>query len=74
LQKQILPMCQYYAYIEVGDEESRSGSSLWDGYAALVERYDHFARAGVSEPGDIFPVFHDLFGGKSPSQTGDGRP
>lgn len=74
LQKQILPMCQYYAYIEVGDEESRSGSSLWDGYAALVERYDHFARAGVSEPGDIFPVFHDLFGGKSPSQAGDGRP
>lgn len=72
LEKEILPICQYYAYIEVGDEESRRGSSLWQGYASLVERHPHFARAGVFEPGDIFPVFHDLFAGRSSRQTSDG--
>ncbi len=65
LEQKILPICQYYAYIEVGDDESRDGSLLWDGYSALVERYDHFARAGVGEAGDIFHVFHDLFAGNS---------
>ncbi len=64
LEKQILPICQYYAYIEVGDEESRLGSLLWDGYEPLVERYEHFARAGVRQPSEIFPVFHDLFAGR----------
>lgn len=64
LEKKILPICQYYAYIEVGDEETRGGSLLWDGYSHLVEQYEQFARANVSEPGDIFPVFHDLFAGR----------
>jgi uncharacterized sporulation protein YeaH/YhbH (DUF444 family) len=68
LEQEILPICQYYAYIEVGDEESRGGSRLWDGYDDLVQRYDHFARAGVGQPGEIFPVFRDLFAGSSGRQ------
>jgi uncharacterized sporulation protein YeaH/YhbH (DUF444 family) len=70
LEQKILPICQYYAYIEVGDEESRIGSLLWDGYESLVHRFDQFARAAVFEPGDIFPVFHDLFTGKTRDQRG----
>lgn len=70
LEEKILPVCQYYAYIEVGDEDSRGGSLLWDGYASLIDHYPHFARAGVAEPSDIFPVFHDLFTGKGRRQTG----
>lgn len=69
LQQQILPLCQYYAYIEVGDEPTRGNSVLWDGYNALIQPYDHFARARVFQPGDIFPVFHELFAGSARSST-----
>ena len=61
LEKEILPLCQYYAYIEVSEEELFSESVLWEGYGKIIDRYDHFARAGVYDPGDIYPVFHDLF-------------
>ncbi|TWU26600.1 hypothetical protein Pla52o_04530 [Novipirellula galeiformis] len=61
LEQSILPMCQYYAYIEVGDEPFRDESVLWKHYAKLVTPYPHFERAQVSEPSEIYPVFHKLF-------------
>lgn len=61
LEQKILPLCQYYAYIEVGDEQTLTDSVLWDGYSPLIERCPHFARASVYDPSDIYPVFHDLF-------------
>lgn len=73
LEKEILPLCQYYAYIEVGDDESRGSSLLWDGYGPLVDRYEHFARASVAQPSDIFPVFHDLFATRRAGSVGTGR-
>ncbi len=65
LEQSILPMCQYYAYIEVGDEDPSFDSLLWQGYESLVVRHEQFARAMVQAPEDIFPVFHDLFTSKS---------
>jgi len=61
LEQEILPKCQYYAYIEVSEEELFHESVLWEGYSEIVDRHDHFARAAVYDPSDIYPVFHDLF-------------
>jgi uncharacterized protein len=61
LEHQILPRCQYYAYIEVSEHELFDESVLWAGYTALLSKHKHFARASVSDPADIYPVFHNLF-------------
>lgn len=61
LEQQILPLCQYYAYIEVSDESVGGDSLLWEQYTKLVDRHPHFERAHVSEPSEIYPVFHNLF-------------
>ena len=36
-------------------------SVLWNGYEEVVPNHKHFAMRRVSSPGDIFPVFHELF-------------
>ena len=62
LDQEILPVCQYYAYIEVAeDEEFDLESVLWAGYTPLLARHDHFARVSAANPADIYPVFHKLF-------------
>ena len=61
LDQEILPKCQYYAYIEVSEEELFSESVLWEGYSDIIDRHSQFARASVYDPADIYPVFHDLF-------------
>lgn len=55
----ILPLCQYYAYIEVGTHISES--IIWAGFSQLTAKHRHFAMRHVSSPGDIYPVFHELF-------------
>ncbi len=62
LSDDILPICQYFAYIEVLEREfsrSRFASQLWSGYRDI--EHERFAMRRVTRPGDIFPVFHDLF-------------
>jgi uncharacterized protein len=59
LDETILPMCQYFAYIEVGTHISES--IIWTGFSPLTGQHRHFAMRHVSSPGDIYPVFHDLF-------------
>ena len=61
LEQEILPLCQYYAYIEVSEDELFGESVLWGGYSELVDRHPHFARANAYDPSDIYPVFHNLF-------------
>ncbi|TWU42980.1 hypothetical protein Q31b_20140 [Novipirellula aureliae] len=61
LSQRILPICQYYAYIEVGDDIFPGTSVLWNGYTSLQEQHQNFARAEVNEAAEIFHVFHDLF-------------
>lgn len=60
----LLPLCQYFAYIEVTEREfarSRFASQLWSGYNGLEDLHDNFAMRRVSSPSEILPVFHDLF-------------
>ncbi|MBX2853828.1 MAG: YeaH/YhbH family protein [Rhodobacteraceae bacterium] len=64
LNEELIPICQYFAYIEVTEREfarSRFASQLWSGYLGLEGLHDNFAMRRVSSAGEIFPVFHDLF-------------
>ncbi|HUZ75029.1 MAG TPA: YeaH/YhbH family protein [Stellaceae bacterium] len=67
LGEEILPITQYFAYIEVGAEATlRHGfpspaTDLWRTYAQVAERHGNFAMRRVADPTQIFPVFHELF-------------
>jgi len=66
LRSQILPVTQYFAYIEVAQETTRGGVSdsvVWTGYEELVDAEPNFAMRRVSSPSDIYPVFRELFSG-----------
>ena len=68
LRETIIPLCQYFAYIEVREEQeapilsgSASESGLWRGYEELAGAHGNFAMKRAFQKGDIFPVFHELF-------------
>jgi uncharacterized sporulation protein YeaH/YhbH (DUF444 family) len=68
LNDDIMPLCQYYAYIEILDEREmevfaseESGAELWRAYRTVAEAWPNFATKRISKPADIFPVFRDLF-------------
>jgi uncharacterized sporulation protein YeaH/YhbH (DUF444 family) len=71
LRSAILPLCQYYAYIEVGrePEERRRGgeppSTLWRAYELLLSPQVPMAMRKVRDRRDIYPVFRELFERKS---------
>jgi uncharacterized sporulation protein YeaH/YhbH (DUF444 family) len=64
---EVLPLCQYYAYVEVGDGlgGGLSGlardSDLWRAYSEVAPAHPHFAMRRVGDPAQIFSVFHELF-------------
>ena len=61
----ILPVCQFFAYLEVGESGGSafdlSDSSLWTLYERLRNSGAPLSMRKVSERSEIFPVFHDLF-------------
>jgi uncharacterized protein len=57
LADKILPLCRYFAYVQVAEEEQ----NLWDEYAALAAETKAFAIRKVTEASQIYPVFRDLF-------------
>jgi uncharacterized sporulation protein YeaH/YhbH (DUF444 family) len=66
IREAILPVCQYFAYLEVGEAEERgmgasSRSSLWSVYEHLRGEGLPIAMRKVTTRGEIFPVFRDLF-------------
>ena len=64
---EVLPLCQYFAYVEVGDGMGGglSGlsrdSDLWRAYGEVAPAHAHFAMRRVGDPAQIFSVFHELF-------------
>jgi uncharacterized sporulation protein YeaH/YhbH (DUF444 family) len=59
LLRKILPLTQYYAYIEISEH---SPKALWKTYEPVRESYPGiFAMQTITGPGDIFPVFRELF-------------
>ena len=57
----LLPACQYFAYIEVSEQIGFGDTIVWDGYKEIADRNRHFAMRRVTSPSEIFPVFHELF-------------
>jgi hypothetical protein len=61
----ILPVSQFFAYLEVGEAGSNSfdlsDSSLWSLYERLRADGAPLSMRKVSDRSEIFPVFHDLF-------------
>ncbi|MEL6225697.1 MAG: YeaH/YhbH family protein [Pseudomonadota bacterium] len=64
----IMPIVQYYAYIEILDERelevfanADSGAELWRAYRKFAPAFAHFAQTRIARRQDIFPVFRELF-------------
>ena len=65
LTEMILPVSQFFAYLEVGESGGHtfdlSDSSLWSLYQRLRNEGAPLSMRKVSDRREIFPVFHDLF-------------
>ena len=64
LKSTILPLCQYYAYLEVGhakDDGGGDATSLWRAYELVAGSEETMAMRKVSHRRDIYPVFRELF-------------
>ena len=68
LRESILPITQYYAYIEIAEafrDESFApfvyGKDLWRGYAEIAAEARNFAMKRVSDRAGVYPVFRELF-------------
>jgi len=57
LANNILPLCRYFAYVQVAEEEQ----NLWDEYSTLSADAKAFAIRKVTEASQIYPVFRELF-------------
>ena len=64
----VLPVCQYFAYVEVYDSRqaeifmsSLNVSDLWKDYQTVAAHRPNFAMKRVFSKADVFPVFHQLF-------------
>lgn len=68
LTRDLLPLCQYFAYVEVWDTheaemfpDDSNVTRLWQTYETIRQSHQNFAVKKVTGPEDIFPVLHDLF-------------
>ncbi|WP_306117533.1 MULTISPECIES: YeaH/YhbH family protein [unclassified Roseitalea] len=59
---------QYFAYVEILQEQERSfvtsdgsGTELWRAYLTVAEDWPNFAMKRVAHPSEIYPVFRELF-------------
>lgn len=58
LQEKIMPLLQYFAYIEI---MPRHHQSLWEVYQKVHDQYPNFAMENIDNVADIYPVFRELF-------------
>jgi hypothetical protein len=57
LDGKLLPLCRYFAYVQVADEDQ----NLWEEYTRVRDANANFAMQKIVTPAQIFPVFRDLF-------------
>lgn len=72
LNEEVMPLCQYYAYVEILDEReadifksSDNGTALWRAYQEAGKSWDNFQAKRIARPSDIYPVFRELFAKQS---------
>lgn len=59
LENQLLPLCQYFAYIEITEGAPQN---LWAEYQQLQSAHSgRFAMQHIATQADIYPVFRELF-------------
>ena len=58
LANSILPLVQYYAYIEITQDNHQN---LWHEYQTVKQDFDNFAMQRIESAADIYPVFRKLF-------------
>ncbi len=59
LAEKIIPLVQYYAYVEITPQDHQM---LWYEYERIMERFPQsFAMQQIADPGEIYPVFRQLF-------------
>jgi hypothetical protein len=65
LTEMVLPVCQFFAYLEVGEDNASTfampDSSLWTLYRQLHDGGAPLSIRKVASRSEIFPVFRDLF-------------
>jgi len=68
LENELLPICQFYAYVEILTEAEVSryagtanGKELWRGYRAIDNEWSKFSMKHIAKRSDIYPVFRELF-------------
>ncbi len=76
LTNEILPVCQYYAYLEVGRDAEhfppgfiRRDSDLWQTYTGIIASGAPMAMRKVGHRRDIYPVFRELFARKQGAEA-----
>lgn len=60
LLKSILPIMQYFAYVEIKQNENRP-SGLWDMYEKIRTTHENFDSTVMTDINEIYPVFRKLF-------------
>ncbi|BDU78079.1 YeaH/YhbH family protein [Mesoterricola sediminis] len=59
MEKEILPLVQHFAYVEITEGRPQN---LWQEYAEVHRTHpETFALRRVTQPSEIYPVFHELF-------------
>ncbi|WIY27463.1 YeaH/YhbH family protein [Parasedimentitalea psychrophila] len=68
LLEDLLPLCQFYAYVEIVDEDADmllsnadAGEDLWQAYRQVKDKVQHFEMQRVSLPSHIYPIFREFF-------------
>ena len=68
LENDLMPACQYFAYVEILDQREmetfaneENGAELWRAYRTVAQGWVNFETKRVAEPRDIYPVFLELF-------------
>jgi len=68
LLEDLLPVCQFYAYVEIIDEDADmllnnadAGEDLWQAYRQVKDQAQHFEMQRVSLPSHIYPIFREFF-------------
>ena len=71
LSNNILPRCQYFAYVEIWDldeakifNEERNITLLWRTYEEAMAQNRNLAMSRITHESQIFPVLKDLFAKK----------
>ncbi len=74
LRSDIMPLCQYFAYVEIIDERESeifgatdNGTSLWRAYREVKQSWPNFDMTRIAKAADIYPVFRQLFA-RQPAQ------